>query len=231
MIKDRSANRDANQLVEKQIKYIRNTYSTKVEAPNELINGKEYESYYTRSKSKPILYPDKKRTASVFTKTRRYNNLTLQYDTFLDEVIYTDISKTINFKFPQIALNKDIVEGFNLYFDDDSLIFKYLRKPECTKDELQEGFYEIAYSGKSKYFIRHSSSYYMREGMNEYKYAAENYMSVGGKFFRIKNKGNLLKLLGDRYTEMKKYLHSSQIRVRQADKNQFESILKYYDSL
>ena len=214
-----------------QIRYIKNSYSEKVQVPKDLINGKEYESYYTRSKSKPLLYIDKKRTATVFTPTRRYNNLTLQYDTFLDEVVYTDTSRTINYRFPEIALNKDIVDGFNLYFTDDSLIFRYFRPPECTKNNLKEGYYEVAYLGKSRYVIKHESSYYVREGMSEYKYVPENYISVGEVFYRVKNKSGLLKLFGEKSGDMKKYLHQSRIRIRQADKYQFVSILKYYDSL
>jgi hypothetical protein len=218
-------------LTERQIEYIQKSYSEKVEAPKEFINGKEYESYYIRSKSKPLLYPDKKRTATLITRTRRYNNLTLQYDTFLDEVVYTDPGRTINFRFPQIALNKDILDGFNLYFDDDSLIFRYCREPECSKFNLKEGFYEIAYTGKSRLFIKHTSSFYVREGLNEYKYRAEKYVSSGDRFFLVKSKGDLLKILGNKSAEMKKYLHMTRIRIRQADKSQFVEILKYYDSL
>ncbi len=226
-----SANINISSLIDKQIEYIRSSYSEKVEAPKEIINGKEYNSYYTRSTSKPLLFPKKRRTASLLTASRIYTNLTLQYDTFLDEVIYTDESRTINYNFPQIALNKYIVDGFNLYFEDDSMHFKYLRAPECSEVNLKEGFYEIAYQGKSKYFIKHVSSFYVREGLNEYKYSAENYVSTGGVFYKISGKGSLLKLFGEKSGELKKFLHSSRIRVRQADKNQYISILKYYDSL
>jgi hypothetical protein len=226
-----SGNIKAKSLSDAQIWYIQNSYSEKVQVPKDLINGKEYESYYTRSKSKPLLYIDKKRTATVFTPTRQYNNLTLQYDTFLDEVIYTDTSRTINYRFPEIALNKDIVDGFNLYFADDSLIFRYFKPPECTKNNLKEGYYEVGYLGKSRYVIKHESSFYVREGLNEYKYVPENYISVGDVFYRVKNRSGLLKLFGDKSGEMKKYLHQSRIRIRQAGKYQFVSILKYYDSL
>src|SRR5450759_3947949 len=227
----RSGNINIKSLSDEQIRYIQNSYSEKVLTPKEFINGKEYESYYTRSKSKPLLFGDKKRTATIITPTRRYNNLTLQYDTFLDEVVYTDTSRKINYRFPQIALNKDIVDGFNLYFDNDSLIFRYFGLPECSKDNLKEGYYEVAYLGKSRYVIKHESSYYVREGMNEYKYVPENYLSVGDVFYRVNNKRDLLKLLGEKSVEIKKYLHQARIRIRQADKNQFISILKYYDSL
>jgi hypothetical protein len=215
----------------RQIEYIKNAYSSKIEVPKEFINGKEYESYYTRSKIKPLLLPDKKRSASIFTKTRKYSNLTLQYDTFLDEVIYTDTSRTINFRFPQIALNKDIVNGFNLYFENDSMVFKYFRLPECERENLREGFYEVAYSGKSIYVIKHTSSFYTREGLPEYDYTAENYINAGNGYYKVTSKGSLLKLFGDKSTAMKKFIHQARIRIKQADKNQLASILKYYDSL
>jgi hypothetical protein len=226
-----SGSSDLKSLTDSQIMYIKNSYSEIVEAPKELINGKEYESYYARSEFKPLLFINKKRTGTIFTHTRQYNNLTLQYDTFLDEVIYTDATRTINYSFPQIALNKDILDGFNLYFDDDSLIFKYFRLPECSKVNLKEGFYEVAYFGKSKYVIRHTSSFYVRDGLNEYKYDPENYISTGDSFFKIKNKRNFLKMFGAKSDEIKRYIHMSKIRIRQADKEQYVSILKFYDSL
>jgi hypothetical protein len=146
-------------------------------------------------------------------------------------VIYTDKSRTLNDRFPQIALNKDIAIGFNLYFDDDSLIFRYLRSPECNKVNLKEGFYEIAYQGKSKFVIKHKSSYYQRDGLNEYKYYPEYYISTGDVYSKFKNKKSFLQLFGEKSGTIKKYIHESRIRMRQADKYQFIGILKYYDSL
>lgn len=235
LLKSRSSNDPPGTIISTlnshQTEYIKKLYSDGVEAPKELINGKEYESYYTRSVIKPLLFPGKERTASIITNTRRYNNLTLQYDTFLDEVIYTDTSRTINFIFPQIALNKDIINGFNLYFKDDSLIFRYFRLPECTAKNLEEGFYEVAYEGKSKYIIKHESSFYVREGLNNYKYSPKNFISSGETFYKIKSRKSLLSLFGENSRRVKEYMHSSGIRIKKADKDQFISILKFYDSL
>ena len=169
-------------------------------------------------------FPRKKDCINFYT-SRKYTSLTLQYDTFLDEVIYTDTNRTFNYTFPQIALNKNIVDGFTLYFEDDSMHFKYLRLPQCSEVNLKEGFYETAYQGKSKYYIS-ISSFYVREGLNEYKYVPENFISVGEVFYRVKNKSGLLKLFGDKSGEMKKFLHLSRIRIRQADKNQYISIIE-----
>ena len=226
-----SGNININILIDKQTEYIKNSYLKKVETPKEIINGKEYISYYIRSTSKPLLFPRKRRSASLVTTSRKYTNLTLQYDTFLDEVIYTDTSRTFNYTFPQIALNKNIVDGFTLYFEDDSMHLKYLRLPQCSEVNLKEGFYETAYQGKSKYYIRHISTFYVRDGLNEYKYSPENYISTGGVFYKVTGRGSLLELFGEKSGEIKKFLHLSRIRIRQADKNQYISIMKYYDSL
>ena len=218
-------------LIDLQTDYIKNLYSKRIEAPKELINGKEYESYYSRSKIKPLLYLNKERTASIITKTRRYNNLTLQYDTFLDEVIYTDTSRTFNYRFPQIALNKNIIDGFNLYFNKDSITFRYFRLPECSKYNLTEGFYEIVYEAKSQFIIKHESTFYVREALNNYKYSPKNYISVNNTFIKIKTNKELLALLGDKSEEVKQYMRKYGIKIRKADKGQILRVIKFYDSL
>lgn len=224
-------NNDLSILISRQTAWLKNIYSEKIEVPKELINGKEYEPYYLKSEVKPLLFPLRERTASIITRTRRYNNLTLQYDTFLDEVIYTDTSRTINFRFPQIALNRDILEGFNLYFGNDSIIFRNFSLPWCSEKNLREGFYEIVYDEKSSYIIRHESSYYERQGLSNYKYSPKNYISTGKGFYKIKSMKSLLSLFGDNALKMKEYIHSSGIRLKKANKDEIFRILKYYDSL
>jgi hypothetical protein len=233
------ADRSITSLINLQTEYISNLYSQRIETPNELINGKEYEPYYLRSKIKPLLFPAKERTASLITNTRRYDNLTLQYDTFLDDIIYTDISRILNNRFPQIALNKNIIKGFNLYFTDgfnqdirkDSLIFRYFKAPECLNKNLREGFYEIVYEENSHYIIRHESTYYERQGLNNYKYSPKNYLSVGNEFIRIKKGKTFLRLFEEKSGEVKAFMKSSGIKIRNAGKGQILSVVKFYDSI
>ncbi len=218
-------------ITNQQEAYIHSLYSAKVESPKEFLNGKEYESYYSRSREKPLFLFEKKRSASIITKSRRYNNLSLQYDTYLDEVIYTDTSRTINFQFPQIALNRDIVDGFNLYFEDDSTIFKNFSGAEALSMNLNEGFYEVVYQGSSKYLIRHRSSEYVKDGRNNYKYSPENYIGASGKFSSFKNKKSFLAIFGDKSEDVKRFTKTAGIKIRRANKYDLVSILKFYDSL
>jgi len=226
-----SGNNRLQSLTNQQEAEIKKLYSEKVETLKEFLNGKEYESYYSRSREKPLLFLEKQRSASIITKTRRYNNLTLQYDTFLDEVIYSDTGRTLNFRFPQIALNKDVVDEFNLYFEDDSSIFKNYRKPEALLLNLKEGFYEVVYERGSKFIIKHESKEYFKEGRNNYKYSPIYYLSTGEIFSTYKNRKSFLQIFGDKSENIKRYLKTTGIKVGRADKFQIATILKFYDSL
>jgi hypothetical protein len=225
------ADEGLSDLIAKQTLYLKKEYAGKAETPEDLINGKEYESYYIRSVVKPLLFPDRKRTASILAQTRKYLNLNLQYDTFTDEVIYTDTTKMLNYRFPQVALNKDKVDGFSLYFTDDSMIFRYLRMPECAAMRLKEGFYEVAYEGKTRFFIKHQSLFYEREGVYNYKYSPVRYINTGSGFFPAKSRKDLLRLTGQHSKEVKKYIHANGIRMRQATRDQVTTVLRYCDSL
>lgn len=226
-----SGNNSLQSVSDQQEADIKKLYSSKVETPKEFLNGKEYESYYSRVKAKPLLFYEKKRSASIITKTRQYNNLTLQYDTYLDEVIYSDTSRTLNFRFPQIALNKDIVDEFYLYFEDDVLHFINYREPQASLMNLREGFYEIVFEGSFKFIIRHESKEFLREGRNNYKYYPIYYINTGETFTTYKNRKTFLRLFGNKAEDVKRFIKSSGIKVGRADKFQIVSILKYYDSL
>lgn len=226
-----SRDQNINTLISRQTNFVKAIYSEEIEVPNELINGKEYELYYARSKIKPVFLANKEHTGSVTTRSRRYNNLNIQYDTFLDEVVYTDTSRIFNYRFPQIALNKNIIEGFTLYFRDGNITFRYFRQPECSEKNLKEGYYEVVYEEKSHYIIKHESSFYQRQGLNNYKYSSVNYISVGNEYFQIKTEKDLLRLFGEKSDEIKEFIQFSGFKVKKADKAQMLRILKFYDTL
>ena len=140
-----------------QTDYLHKFYFQNVDNIDELVNGKEYIPYYFRSKYKPLLYSDRKHKSSLTLNGRRYDNLMLEYDTFKDELIYSDSLKLIDNKVFMISLNKDPVDGFSFYFGSDSLYFRYFSSETNLNFNLPEGFYEVGYDGKTKFIIKHKS--------------------------------------------------------------------------
>jgi|WetSurMetagenome_2_1015567.scaffolds.fasta_scaffold00535_7 hypothetical protein len=229
-ISDEKGKDNYSTLLGNQNEYLIKLYYQKIGERDELINGRDYVPYYYRSKLKPLLFSDKKRTGSILLNGRRYDGLSLEYDTFLDQVIYADITKFISSGLFKIALNKDIVDNFNLYFDQDSMIFRYFKPVPGNNFNIPEGFYEVAYEGKSKFIIKHQSLAIEQAGLIEYFYSASYYIMVGDGFYRIKSSRDFIKLFEEKSAEIKKYLRISKVNIRNADKKQIAAVLKYYDS-
>ncbi len=211
--------------------YLNTLYVKRVNIADELINGREYIPYYFKCKVKPLLFDQRKRSGSLLFNGRRYDHLKLEYDTFLDQLVYSDSSKLVDDKLFEIALNKDPVEGFSLYFDNDSMTFRHFRTGRQDNFNLPDGFYEVVYDGKSKYIIRHQSFPVEKDGLYEYRYTPSLFVSTGEVFSRFRSTGSFIKLFGKYSDQVRKYMRANQIRVRYAGKSEMSAVLRYYDTL
>jgi hypothetical protein len=211
--------------------YLNKLYYAKVGDVDELINGRDYFPYYIHIKITPILFFDKSHTSSVILNGRNHTDMNLDYDTNLDELIYTDSGKVMDYRVIKIALNKDPVESFSFYFGTDTLLFRPFRSEEGKIFNLPEGFYEVPYDGKSKYIIKHQSFLSEKQGLYEYSYSVTNYIMSGGEFSKIKSFRNFIELFGDKSEAIRKFMRTSNIRIRKGDKKQIVMVLKYYDNL
>ena len=213
-----------------QKEYVEKAYSLRVGVDDGLINGRTYFPYHYRSKNKPLLFFEKERTASITINGRNYKNVFLHYDTFTDEVIYPEIENKHAQGLYQISLNKDIIDSFVLFFKDDTLTFRKITGHEAGSAGIPSGFYETAYTGDSKYMVRHASVVHQKNGIDEYFYSPSGYVDTGSGFTRIRSNSKFIKLFGDRSAEMKKIIDRYKINVRKANKNQIISALKLIDN-
>ena len=219
------------QLVTKQFRFLNDLYYQKITVPKEIINGKEYLPYFYRSKTTPLLFSGQSFNATLYLNNRRYENIKLQYDTYLDEIIYTDTSRMVNFTFPMIALNKDIVEGFSIYPNGDTLIFRHLFFTGKPGEKLADGFYQIVHDGLTRCLIKHRSTIFEKEALTAYHYSPETYILLENKYLKVTNKKNFILMFGELAPKIKKYINESGIRIRKAGNKQMAEVLKYYESL
>ena len=222
---------DYDVLLDFQTGYLSKFYYQNVDNVDELVNGKDYIPYYFRSRYKPLLFLDRVHQSSLTLSGRRYDNLMLEYDTFKDELIYWDSLKFIDNRVFKISLNKDPVDGFSFYFGPDSLSFRYFSNEKDLNFNLPEGYYEVAYEGKSSFIIKHRSYLLVKEGVDEYIYSPADFIMVNSEYTKISNKRVFLKLFGERSDAVKKFLRTNKVHIRKADKHEIVTVLKYYDSL
>jgi hypothetical protein len=214
-----------------QLKFLDSLYTVETGCGKDFINGRDYVQYYPRSEHKPILYPDKEGTASLTYRGRAYRNLVLHYDTYFDQVIYGIKTTTSRDYVRQVALNSDNISQFVLYFDHDTLTFRYFSNKLDPYFNLDDGFYEVVYNGRCKYLVRHMSTHYMLNGVDEYSYDPSGYVMVGDGFVRITSRKQFVHLFGKRSKEIKQTIKERRISIRRADKHQIADILRFYESI
>lgn len=216
---------------EKQLEYLDSLYVYQTGADDALINGRDYIRYFFNSSDNPLLRFNEGRSASVIFNGRRFNGLVLNYDTYTDQVIYSDNNLILNNKVCEVALNSDNVSRFELYFKYDTLIFRHFRNEYDSTFNLDDGFFEVVHDGVCKYIIKHVSRLYISDGQDKYPYSPEGYVMVTDRFVQTGSKRQFIKLFGDRSDEIRQYIHKNRIRFRRAEKNQISDILKFYESL
>jgi hypothetical protein len=218
-------------LTELQTSYINKVYYQVIATPKDIISGKEVLPYSFRSNTTPFFYSREKLNAVLNANSRQYRNIRLQYDTFQDEIIYTDTSRIVNSEFPRIALNKEIIDGFTLNINGNIYNFKHFRFSPPLDKKLKDGFYEVAYDGPLLFIIKHTSSLYNKDGLNEYKYSPERYLITGNQAYKIGNKKSLLIVLKDHEQQIKDFLRKSRIKVKKAGREEIISVISFYESL
>jgi len=206
-------------------------YSLMIGTSHEVVNGCTYYPYHYRSKYKPLLFYGKDRTASITMNGRKFDSIILQYDTFTDEVIFSEIENAYNKNLYQISLNKDIIKSFSLFFRNDTLNFRNMAAEEFPGRDLPAGFYEVAYDGQSKYLIRHRSVAHSRNGVDEYFYTPAGYVKIGKEYSKLRSNKQFIKLCGTRSSQMKEIIDRNKIKIGKANKNQIISLLVLFDNL
>jgi hypothetical protein len=213
-----------------QAAYLDSLYLKRVNITDELINGREYIPYYLKCRISPLLFENKPRKGSILLNDRLYRNLILEYDTFLDQLIYSDSTKLINDRVFKIAMNKDPVKEFRLYFNGDSMIFRHFIPDGVSVFSFPEGFYEVVYDGKSKFIVKHQSRLIENNGLYEYRYNPVRFFSNGTEFKKVRSPGSFLNMMGKYSHSVKKYMRTNNIHYRRADNAEVSTVLRYYDS-
>jgi hypothetical protein len=214
-----------------QLKDLDSFYVAETGCGRNYINGRDYVPYYLRSEHKPLLFPERERTASLIFCGRKYSNLVLQYDTFLDQIIYGIKSTTSSDIVRQVALNSDNISRFVLYFDNDTLNFRYFSSMLDPGFNLDEGFYEVVYNSRCKYLLKHKSTHYKLNAVDEYSYEPSGFIMVNNGFVSISSRKQFVNLFGNRSKEINQYIKEKKIRLLKADKHQIADILRFYESI
>ena len=99
----------------------------------------------------------------------------------------------------------------------------------------RDGFYELLYDGPTRVVGRHSKTQQERIEnrtlLTYYTYKQRHYLLKNGVYHSLASKGDLLKLLADRKTELRDYIREQKIKISKKDPSSFARVAAYYDTL
>ncbi len=189
------------------------------------VNGREYLPYYNPTQTTPILEAMMS-TGTIYYNGFKYSNLTLGYDSNLDELIAMPKEYISNIPI-YVQINKSKVDSFLIKFQSKSYFFKNL---SFKNNELPDGYYEIAYKGKYTLMIKHTCLVTEEESVTTYNPNMLSYIVDNNKIYPIRKKKELLNLFEDHKKQIKKRIRQYQVSYIKLSNTQLANIIRYIES-
>jgi hypothetical protein len=190
-----------------------------------LYNGRIWRNLYYSIKGNPFLFSDKFLNGSVIMNGKLFQNLKLRYDIFNDEVMIITGNNNI------LQLNKDMVEGFTMEYENRSCEFS---KIESESIKNLTGYTGVLYKGKTNLIVKYSKELARSDDGKIYdSFLQVNKIFVlkGDTINQIKGKKDLIRLLSDKKQRVSSYIRTNRIKISVNEPESLIAVLKFYDSL
>lgn len=194
-------------------------YTQTMGVQSHIFNGSEYKEYISQRDEFPTLYDDVM-TGNVKYAGELYENIPLYYDLAKDQVItsYTHGNK--------VQLLRDKVE----YFDIGDHRFVRL-----NNDKVAEGFYDLLYDGKMKFYAKRLKVLAVRMNGNDadniFEERVRYYILKNGVYHTVKGKRSVLSLVSDKKREVKRTIREEKLKFGKTREKSIARILERYEEI
>jgi hypothetical protein len=195
---------------------------------NDIVNGRKWinEKKYLGT---PLLITEYWPKADIFYNGVHYSGQMMNYDLDKDEMIIY-LSEKDKLKFVTISNEKLTSFTFTDTVSNKKHIYEYTELP-CIKGRA---LYENVSAGKILFYIKQIKKVELRlkgEGSGEYSDHFEYYLNSVEGFTRITSKRQLLKLLPDYGTELKRYMRNHGSKISEKHPENIIDLVHYCNSL
>lgn len=194
-------------------------YTQSIGVQSHLFNGSEYREYVPQGDEFPYLYDDVM-TGGIKYNGQVYENIPLQYDLEKDQVITS---------YPYgstVQLIRSNVE----YFDIEGHRFVRL-----DYDKVAEGFYDLLYDGKMKFYARREkqrvSRIYGNQAETYFDELVKHLILKDGVFYPVRGKRSVMALMKDRKKELKRALREKKMLFGENREKSVTLLLTRYEQI
>ncbi len=190
-----------------------------------LYNGRAWRNLHYKIQGDQFLFTSGFIPGSVTMRGRTFHGQSVRYDCYNDELLLLTGKGII------LQLNKELIEGFTLEYDNRVFLF---RNFDTDSEKSLPGFVNVLSEGAVSLFVKYSKEVLILAVENKYDLFTDNiriYVEKGGITARLSNRGDLLRLLDDRKQQVRDYIKSNRIRVTAKSPESIKPVIDYYNSL
>jgi hypothetical protein len=190
-----------------------------------LYNGKVWHNQYNNVKGDQFLFSKEYLQGSLTIDGKLYNNLSISYDIYNDEIITPSNNGSI------LQLNKEMVDSFTLVFEFKTYMFKNTLEDSLTG---VKGFVNVLYKGESALYVKYKKEIQLLAVDDKYDLFIESfhiYFLKDGIVHQLNNKGDLLKILYQDKAQIKDFIKKNKLKISKKVPESFVPVIRHYDSI
>lgn len=189
-----------------------------------LDEGREYVGINRRIGGHAFFETNDWHPGDIVYKGRLYKNVPLMYDIALEEIVARHYRG-----FFKVKLFTDKIERFSIAGHD------FVRIDEADREatSMEGGFYDLLYNGDSQVLVKRKKIVkdYIEQTERKVLYSQENffYIHKDGKYYPVKKKRSVLRVLKDRKKEVRRFLKKNQIQFWKDPESAIVKMTEFYD--
>jgi len=201
-------------------------YQQALRAQARLYNGSRYVAPQHTLEEHPFFMSEDWITGSVFYDGEYFQEVPLMYDLSSSVLITEHYPSGHPIQLVGAKLDHFSVAGHH---------FEKIENESVANSLPQTGFYDVLYAGETKLVARRLK--FMREQIVsttvERSFEEKNryFIFKNGVFFPVKSRASVLKVMGDKKPEMKRFLNQNRLLLSQDRELLMKRMAEYYDTL
>ena len=211
---------------QKALSNTRSRYMQNMGINSLLYNGIAYDHYWNRVTGSPFFLSDQMVQGKVSYNGNRYEDLPLAYDMLKDLVVTKTFKKNADMSLVSEQVSWFFINGHE---------FVRLIKDGSNKTTANTGFYERLYNGEIPVYLKREKKIKQLlkaedqlSGFIEYD---AYYLQKAGVFYEIAGESDLLKILKDQRSEIRKFMNRKDMNYKKDPVKVIVQTVAYYSTL